>query len=103
MTLSHDDSLLVSWMDSGVESGLNKWGPRVTSQFLQSCNLVTASDRLKPDYYENLELHSELDQLFSGMASCECLEKLVLSILHLSSFHALSNARVLPAVLRLID
>ncbi|KAF8598271.1 hypothetical protein BDV93DRAFT_339621 [Ceratobasidium sp. AG-I] len=103
MVLAHGDSFLVSWMDSASEHGNTKWGPMITSHFLQSCSLVTASDRLEPLCYEDLDLSSELDDLFLGTLSCENLEKLVLSIPRLSSFHTLNDLRLLPAVMGLIE
>lgn len=103
MPLAHENWFLVSWMDSVSDSGGNKWGPRLTSSFLQSCSIIVASDQLGPGRYENLNIRSELDRLFRGTISCGSLEKLVLDIPRLSSFHSLNDPRLLPAVLRLID
>ncbi|KAF8598273.1 hypothetical protein BDV93DRAFT_339648 [Ceratobasidium sp. AG-I] len=103
MPLAHENAFLVSWMDSVSEPGANKWGPKLTSQFLKSCDLVAANDQVKPDRYENLNLRSELDELCSGTISCDTLEKLVLGVPRLSSFHVLNDVRLLPAVMRLID
>lgn len=61
MPLAHENAFLVSWMNSIPEPGANKWGSKLTSQFLQSCNLAAASDRLKPDRYETLDLQNDLD------------------------------------------